>query len=871
MDSRLQQSPNDEVEPRWIESIAAWIGRATILVALVYAMWRYGAVESLALRDLSILLIAASVLAMIKQLAGRRAAPIPMTLFLIAIAWIGYAFAQSVPSPSWIPNTTGWSQTIFAAENLQVLSDTIPNYTSQELASPPRPTASIIPSHTQQAIVPFLLATMMLVTSAVLFDSKRSRAAYLWVLMINAAAICIWGIVQRAGGDEYILPGVVYDVDGAPFSSFIYKNAGAAAILPTLGMIAALVIYRADCGPDDNIGHQAFERVDLFSTRFLTLISLAIFVMVGLGTSLSRGAWVAGAGAAIGVLLIRGRAEVHRTHVVACVVGCLAIAGVISISGVLGDVWERAEDVSITRLANDQRWSHTSEGWRAAVANLPFGSGLGTYGYATLPHQKETHTTWFRNAHNQYLETLTEMGLVGTTLVILGILVTAITSIRMIRNNPRPQGQTWGMIGLFTLLCCVIQSIYDFVIVIPSNMLLYASVIAIGIAVHKQSIASTKPRHFGFTGFVSVVVLAGLTIAAGVWAHALSQQQIRTDLVLAQTRYAETDDAPSAPEITDAIAKLDQAILEAPMNADLYKTRANWRLCEFRLAVIELAAQQNVTIDWQNSRLTSLFDIVISSELAQRDQVRNDFLATPELKTLVGQWMGDVDASLRRQPLSPRNHLAAAMMAPMTEQPTAPWIQSASRLINNSDEMLFINGWMAAKNGQIDEAIDQWKRSLSISLLFVDEIYERSQGLIGPIQIAENLIPPRRTDLFLRLINQSPEASESDRIKLAEKVVEILEAKEGVDDGLRFETIARIYQAIKRNDEATEAWKTAVSATGRNLEYRHRYSLALRATGKLQLALDQASLASAIDPRDPRFPPLVEQLRREIGGGRSIR
>lgn len=871
MDSRLQQSPNDEVEPRWIESIAAWIGRATVLVALVYAMWRYGAVENLALRDLSILLVVASVLAMVKQLAGRRAAPIPVTLFLIAIAWIGYAFAQSVPIPSWMPDTTGWSQPTFAGENLQVLSDTIPNYSSQERALPPRPTASIIPSHTQQAIVPFLLATVMLVTSAVLFDSKRSRAAYLWVLMINAAAICIWGIVQRAGGDEYILPGVVYDVDGAPFSSFIYKNAGAAAILPALGMIAALVIYRADCSPDDNIGHQEFERVDLFSTRFLTLMTLAIFVMVGLGTSLSRGAWAAGAVAAIGVLLIRGRADVRRTHVVACVVGCLAIAGVISVSGVLGDVWERADDVSISRLANDQRWSHTSEGWRAAVANLPFGSGLGTYGYATLPHQQETHTTWFRNAHNQYLETLTEMGLVGITLAVLGILVAAITSIRMIRNNPKPQGQTWGMIGLFTLLCCVIQSIYDFVIVIPSNMLLYASVIAIGIAVHKQSIASTKPRRFNIAGFASAFVVIGMSIAGGVWAHALTQRQIESDLILAQTRYAETDDAPSRSEVTDAIARLDQAIQHDPMNADLFKTRGNWRLCEYRLEIIKLAAQQGVTIDWQNSRLTSIFDIVISSTPPQRDRVRNDFLATPELQTLVGQWMADVDASLRRHPLSPRNHLAAAMMAPITDQPTAPWIDSASRLINNSDEMLFINGWVAVKNGQTDEAIDQWKRSLSISLLFVDQIYERSQGSIDPVQIAEHLIPPRRTDLFLRLINQLPDATEADRIELAEKVVGILEAKKGVDDGLRFQTIARIYQAIERNDDATEAWKTAVSATGRNLDYRHRYSLALRSTGKLQLALDQASLASAIDPRDPRFPPLVEQLRREIGGGRSIR
>ncbi len=360
MDNGLNRFKTNDIHPsnlgtRWIETIAAWSGRVIVLIALVYSMWRYGAVEAIAMRDLSILLVTASGFAGVKQLAQRRVSPTSTVLILIAIGWIGYAYLQTLPTPSWFSEMIQWSHPAYAAENLESLAQAATQFGSTPVAPKPDPTASIIPRETRQSLVPFLLATITLITSALLFDSRRSRSIYLWTLVINAAALCIWGIVQRTGGNQDILPGVTYDVDGAPFASFIYKNAGAAAVLPALAMIAALAIHRKDCDPDDQFGGPPFERVDLFSTRFLTLASLAILVLVGLGTSLSRGSWAAGTIAALGVLIVRGRFKPNRTHLVGCVVGFAAVAIVIAISGVFGDVWKRAEEVSTDRIANDPR------------------------------------------------------------------------------------------------------------------------------------------------------------------------------------------------------------------------------------------------------------------------------------------------------------------------------------------------------------------------------------------------------------------------------------------------------------------------------------------------------------------------------------
>ncbi len=427
------------------------------------------------------------------------------------------------------------------------------------------------------------------------------------------------------------------------------------------------------------------------------------------------------------------------------------------------------------------------------------------------------------------------------------------------------------MIGLFTLLCCVIQSAYDFVIIIPSNLILYTSIFAIVISVRKQEIDSLPSKTFGVREFAKASLIVGTTFVAGALAYSLSGQQVASTGVLAQTQLPSQTEAPANQKVNSVIAQLDRAIQSDPSNADLYTHRANWRLCEYRNSLIELATNDGIRIEWQNSRLEALFDILTSGDAEQRHLVLQEFLATPELRANVGHWISDIEASLRRQSYSPHNHLMAAMISPMIETPMTPWIKSASRLINNNDEMLFINGWIALKNHQRDEAVDQWKRSLSISLVFVDQIFERSQGVIEPDRIARELIPSRRSDLFVRLVRDSSEARESNRVVLAEKIVKILSRKEDIRDGIRFETIARIYQEIGRPEDAATAWENAVDASGRNLEYRHRYSLALRATGQLQRALDQASLASAIDSRDPRFPQLVKQIRREIGGGRSIR
>jgi O-antigen ligase len=121
-------------------------------------------------------------------------------------------------------------------------------------------------------------------------------------------------------------------------------------------------------------------------------------------------------------------------------------------------------------------WANTIE----IFSHYPiFGSGLGTF--PSLYPDWEEGGTLFRlyHAHNDYLEYLTELGVVGMILLLGGILSVLISSflIWRVRRHPEVKGIALG--GIVSIICILIHSLTDFNLHIPANMLLFSVVLSL--------------------------------------------------------------------------------------------------------------------------------------------------------------------------------------------------------------------------------------------------------------------------------------------------------------------------------------------------------------------------------------------------------
>jgi O-antigen ligase len=136
----------------------------------------------------------------------------------------------------------------------------------------------------------------------------------------------------------------------------------------------------------------------------------------------------------------------------------------------------------------------------ALVHDNPFlGTGVATFGLTFRPCQTSFVSSYVDHAHNDYLEFLSETGLVGAALFFFPILCFWIRMVISFIDDPRRyrRSVTLGCIG--STLAILLYSITDFNLQIPDNVLILAVVLGIG---YKASIIerSKEPPLSGLPG-----------------------------------------------------------------------------------------------------------------------------------------------------------------------------------------------------------------------------------------------------------------------------------------------------------------------------------------------------------------------------------
>jgi len=132
---------------------------------------------------------------------------------------------------------------------------------------------------------------------------------------------------------------------------------------------------------------------------------------------------------------------------------------------------------SIDKLLAEQRpvfWGQTAE----IVGDFPvLGSGLGTFTALYPAYDKSGANFKVSHAHNDYLEYLSELGIVGMVLLLGGILLLLGQAFLIWRERRHPEVKAIALGGMIAVMAILIHGITDFNLQIPANMVLFAVVL----------------------------------------------------------------------------------------------------------------------------------------------------------------------------------------------------------------------------------------------------------------------------------------------------------------------------------------------------------------------------------------------------------
>ncbi len=127
-----------------------------------------------------------------------------------------------------------------------------------------------------------------------------------------------------------------------------------------------------------------------------------------------------------------------------------------------------------------------------------FGTGFGTYKYSFLLYDTDIGGKWSTNAHNEYLESLTDGGMIGFLLglFVIGLMIYSILKMWRVRRHPRIR--LFGIGLLSSIYAALFHSFFDYSLRIPANSFVFILLFGLGIKIvtyRREFTESGTPRR----------------------------------------------------------------------------------------------------------------------------------------------------------------------------------------------------------------------------------------------------------------------------------------------------------------------------------------------------------------------------------------
>ncbi len=328
-----------------------------------------------------------------------------------------------------------------------------------------------------------LLMAMCGVVFLVVYDIGSRLTAHPWAvvlpLVVLAAAEAVLGLVQAHGGGQDAIATGTFKIRNH-YSGFLEMVLPFAALRP-------MSILNREIGPGRR------SEVVSIGPVLLACIGLgaAALILMGILASLSRMGFLSALGSMtfMGlVALCRGRSLRRTWPALAAVIVIVVLAMVFLLSGPFM--------MRFLETAQEDRPEVWRETGRLIAAYPLFGCGLGAYESAFYQYKASNPAFYQEYAHNDYLQYLAEMGVVG---FVIGAVPLALILARLRRGwsqRFRPDGGWLSIACAGSAVAIGLHSIADFNLYIPADMLVFAWVMGIAGfsgAVHRHPHSAGHP------------------------------------------------------------------------------------------------------------------------------------------------------------------------------------------------------------------------------------------------------------------------------------------------------------------------------------------------------------------------------------------
>jgi O-antigen ligase len=280
-------------------------------------------------------------------------------------------------------------------------------------------------------------------------------------------ALAVFGIVQHMTAPHSFY-GTIVPRQTTPFGPYLNHSDFAMWLVMGLLLTSGYLITRL---------YSQQPGVDAFDNRALWLTLAAAAMVAALVVGLSRSGLIAGVAGFVTLWILstarverRGRMQLLTGFALVAVAAALfanttAVAGrieqTISGSGGRAAIWRAT-------------WPMAKDFWRTGI-------GAGAFERAMVVYQPAPHETFFNHAHNDYLQMITEGGVL-LVIPAIAALAAAIVGIRGRLRSDR-SSMYWVRAGAVSgLVAVAVQSIWETGLRVPANTLLFAALAAIALA-----------------------------------------------------------------------------------------------------------------------------------------------------------------------------------------------------------------------------------------------------------------------------------------------------------------------------------------------------------------------------------------------------
>jgi O-antigen ligase len=311
----------------------------------------------------------------------------------------------------------------------------------------------------------------------VLIDTRRR-------LIILAYTIFSVGFVESVFGiyamftDLYVIPRETMDGHRWVIGTFVNRNHYAAHIVMTIGIGLGLLYSKLSSSrPWANVRSIFLNIADILLGATGWIVICLIILFSALFLSQSRGGVISFIGALFLVTIVTFNVRVWKDRGFKFIIttGLIVVLSVAWLG--FGDLAKRFQE-----FGNDERW----EQWRLTayvIKDYPtFGVGSGNYRWVFPNYREGTlRQLTYDHAHQDYMELLSEQGLVGMLILGIAFLLLFKMLLKSYRTQKTPliRGMIFG--SLISMAAFMIHGLVDFNFRVPANAAYFYVIAALGL------------------------------------------------------------------------------------------------------------------------------------------------------------------------------------------------------------------------------------------------------------------------------------------------------------------------------------------------------------------------------------------------------